>query len=147
MNIVDKVIKLWWVILSFIIFINGFGFIYTGLKHDNRNWVIEGIIYEIPWFFFIIYVMIFGSNIFGVDPGDYVLLFALVLLIVSIIRSIWLAIKLWDVYDNNDKYAQNPTELANPNKVKENNKLSSTPVCCLCIAIIFFIFALMAVII
>lgn len=147
MNLIDKIIKLWWVILSFIMFINGFGFIYAGLKHDNRNWVIEGIIYEIPWVFMLIYTGIYNIHPFNIGPTDYIFLFGSLLLIVSIIRSFWIAIKLWDVYDNNDKYAQNPTELANPNKVKENNKLSSTPVCCLCIAIIFFIFALMAVII
>lgn len=146
MNIVDKLIKSWWVILSFIMFINGFGFIYTGLKHDNRNWIIEGIIYEIPWIFNIIYLLIYGFNPFKLTPAGPVLLFALLLLIVSIIRSFWLAIKLWDVYDNNDKYAQNPTELSNPHKVKQNGKLSSGPVCCLCIAAVFFMFAVIAAI-
>lgn len=147
MNILDKIIKLWWVILSFIMFINGFGFIYTGFKHDNKNWIIEGVIYEIPWIFYGIYNVIYGFHPLKINPADYVLGFAFVLLIVSIIRSFWIAIKLWDVYDNNDKYAQNPTELSNPINPKENNKLSTGPVCCLCIAIIFFIFALLAIII
>ncbi len=146
MNILDKIIKSWWVIFSFIMFINGLGFIYTGLKHDNRNWVLEGIIYEIPWVFYFAYIIIFGVELFKINPADSVFLFALVLLFVSIIRSFWVAIKLWDVHDNSEKYAQNPTELSNPNKAKENNKLSSTPVCCLCIAVIFFLFAVITII-
>ena len=32
MNIIDKLIKSWWVILSFIPFVNGAGFIYIGSK-------------------------------------------------------------------------------------------------------------------
>ena len=145
MNIVDKLIKSWWVILSFIMFINGFGFIYTGLKHDNRNWILEGIIYEIPWVFYFIYIGIYGFELFKVNPCDNVLAFGLLLLLVSIIRSFWVAIKLWDVYDNNEKYAQNPTELSNPNHAKPKSKLSSGPVCCLCIALIFFIFAVITI--
>ena len=146
MNILDKIIKSWWVILSFIMFINGFGFIYTGLKHDNKNWVLEGIIYEIPWVFYIIYIGIYGVELFKINPADNIFLFALLLLLISIIRSFWVAIKLWDVYDNHEKYAQNPTELSNPKKVKENSKLFGGPICCLCIAVIFFLFAIVAII-
>jgi hypothetical protein len=146
MNVFDKILKSWWVILSFIMFINGFGFVYIGYKHSNRNWIIEGAIYEIPWLFYIVYSAIYGiPNMFSTSPSSIVSLFAELLMFVCIIRSFWVAIKLWDVYDNTEKYAQNPTELNNPSKVNENNKFSKGSACCLCIAIIFFIFAIIAI--
>jgi hypothetical protein len=146
MNIFDKIVKSWWVILSFIMFINGVGFIYIGSKHNNRNWIIEGVIYEIPWFFFFVYGAIYGfPSLFTFNPTNTISLFAELLMFVGIIRSIWVAIKLWNVYDNTEKYAQNPTELNNPNKPKENSRFSSTSTCCLCIAIIFFIFAIISI--
>ncbi|MBR4448434.1 hypothetical protein [Methanobrevibacter sp.] len=68
----------------------------------------------------------------------------MILLFVSIVRSFWVAIKLWDVYDNMDKYAHNPIELKNPDSPKETKNSSNGPICCLCIAIIFFIFVIMS---
>ena len=145
MNVFEKLIRLWWVILSFISFFNGLGFIYIGSKHSNRNWTIEGLAYETPWFFYLIYSIIFGFDIFKFNQTDYVLIIALLLQLICIVRSFWVAIKLWDVYDNNDKYAHNPVELINPFKSKENNGPSIHSVCCLCIAVIFFIFAIIAI--
>jgi hypothetical protein len=140
----QKLLKSWWVILSFILFINGFGFIYIGKKHYNRNWIIEGVIYEIPWFFYVIYHSIYGFIPNGYNQVDYILAFTMILMLISIVRSFWVAIKLWDVYDNFDKYAHNPIELTNPNKANETQNNSNGPICCLCIAIIFFIFAIIA---
>ena len=146
MNVIDKITKSWWVILSFIMFINGFGFIYIASKHSNKNWFVEGVIYEIPWFFYILYSGIYGIPSVGTfNPASTMALFGELLMVVCIIRSFWVAIKLLDVYDNNEKYAQNPTELNNPREVKENNKFSTGSTCCLCLAIIFFIFAIIAI--
>lgn len=146
MNVFEKLIKSWWVILSFICFLNGFGFVYIGSRHSNQNWIIEGVIYEIPWFFYIIYLIIYGFNLFKLNPADYVFFIALLLQLICIVRSVWVAIKLWDVYDNNDKYAQNPIELKNPNKSQHNDNPSIYSTCCLCLAVIFFIFAIIAII-
>ena len=145
MNTIDKLIKSWWVILSFVMFLNGFGFIYIGFKHSNRNWIIEGLMYEIPWFFYFVYYAIYGMTLGIANPTEYVLLFAFLLQLVGIVRSFWVAIKLWDVYDNNDKYAHNPVELKKPFETKQKDKMSSSSVCCLCVAIIFIIFVIIAI--
>lgn len=145
MNVFEKLAKSWWVVLSFILFLNGSGFIYIGSKHSNQNWIIEGVMYEIPWFFYMIYFAIYGLTYVTYNPTAYVLLFAFILQLVSIVRSFWVAIKLWDVYDNNDKYAHNPVELKNPSKIKEKGNISSTSACCLCLAVIFFIFVIIAI--
>ena len=106
MNFIVKIVKSWWVILSFIMFLNGIGFIYIGTKHSNHNWIIEGIIYEIPWFFFAIFLAIYGiPTIFSPNPSTAIILFAVLLMFVSIIRSFWLAIKLANLYDTNEMYA------------------------------------------
>lgn len=98
MNIFEKFLKSWWVILSFIMFINGFGFIYIGSKHNNRNWIIEGIIYEMPWFFYVIYLVIYElPPYFTANPIYVVFLFAFLIMFVGIIRSFWVAIKLWNI--------------------------------------------------
>lgn len=143
MNILEKITKSWWIILSFILFLNGFGFIYIGLKHNNKNWLLEGIMYELPWFFYIIFYSIYvyptKSSLYLVE---IIVIFSLLLMLVSIIRSIWVAIKLIDVYENNEKYALNPIELNRQKVNEDNNKISDSAACCLCIALIFFVFAI-----
>ena len=66
MDLTDKIKNSWWVILSFVMVLNGVGFIYIGSKHNNRNWIIEGIIYEVPWFF---YFTLFG--VYGLSYPTY----------------------------------------------------------------------------
>lgn len=139
MNVVEKIKRSWWVIISVIPFLNGFGFVYIGLKNNNRYWVMEGVMYEIPWLFSIILS----------DNGpvlDVMTSIASVVMLVSIIRSIWLAIKLADVYDNEDKYTVRPTAINNHNKPQQNGSSSSSFICCLCIIVIFVAFGVMAII-
>lgn len=142
MNTIDKIIRSWWVIISLIFFLNGFGFIYIGSKHNNRNWILEGIIYEIPWF---LYFIIFG--IYGTPAGFNVtatfIVLALILQFISIIRSIWVAVKLADVYDNEEKYTIQPTLITKQTN-KKNDDSNTTAGCCLCLAIIFIIFLITA---
>lgn len=146
MNTIDKIKNSWWVIISFIMFLNGLGFVYIGLKHSNRNWLFEGVMYEIPWLFYFIYYAIYGlpENI-GVNPTNVIIIFALILMLVSIIRSIWVAIKLSDVYDNNEKYAINPIELDNVNNTSDNASVSGKMGCCMCLIVIFLMFAIIAI--
>ena len=45
----SKIVKSLWVLASFIPTLNGLGFAYIGAKEFKNNWIIEGVIYEIPW--------------------------------------------------------------------------------------------------
>ena len=139
MNIVEKIKKSWWVIISIIPFLNGFGFVYIGLKNNNRYWVLEGVMYEVPWLFSII--LADNGTILDVMTG-----IASIVMLVSIIRSIWLAIKLADVYDNEDKYTVRPTVMNNHNNPQQKGNSSSGLICCLCIIVIFVAFGLVAII-
>ncbi len=159
MNTIDKIIKSWWVILSLIPYINGFGILHLGFKHNNPNWVLEGITYEIPWIAYILTWGIYGPSSF---QGTLMVVLGLMLLLVSIIRSIWLAVKLTDVYDNNEKYTNRQTELHNSPRGNDDNTSSSNTSetsnqkqskndnrksdCCLCMLPIFVIFAIIAII-
>lgn len=139
MNAFEKIKRSWWVIFSVLIVLNGLGFIYIGFLHKNKNWVIEGIIYEIPW--------LFGIILSDFDPIlDVYVAISMVLLLVSIVRSVWVAIKLADVYDNEDKYAIQSTQLNNSNVNKENNDFPTTIACCSCVILIFISYALLALI-
>ncbi len=141
MKLTEKIKKSWWVFLSAIIFINGFGFIYIGFKHNNKNWILEGLSYEFPWFFYFIVYAIYGQS----TPSTVIIAFAVILLLISIIRSIWVAIKLADVYDNSEKYTIKSTVLDTSEKKVEEKKNSPTIGCCICIAVIFIIFAIIAI--
>ena len=139
MNAVEKIKRSWWVIISVIPFLNGFGFVYIGLKNNNKHWVLEGVMYEVPWLFSI--MVVYNVPVFNVMTS-----IASIVMLVSIIRSIWLAIKLADVYDNEDKYTVRPTAINNHNKPQQNNSSSSGLICCLCIIVIFVAFGMMAII-
>ena len=141
MNLFEKIKNSWWVILSFIIFLNGLGFIYIGFKHNNRNWVIEGVTYEFPWFFYLIMFANYGFSI----PSTFIFTFAVVLMLISIVRSIWVAFKLIDVYDNNEKYTIKQTNVNHSLNSQNNNTNSSNFKCCICILALFFILALIVI--
>ena len=143
MNTIGKIKKSWWVLLSFLLFLNGFGFIYIGLKHNNKNWLFEGIIYEIPWFFYFIVYAIFGLPKGVFNPTSKVILLAFFLMLVSIVRSFWVAIKLADTYVDGEKpipQTRNPT-----NAGGNDGNISNKSGCCLCILVIFIIFALVSI--
>ncbi len=141
MNVFEKITRSWWVLLSFILFINGTGFLYIGSKHNNRNWIMEGIAYEIPWILYFAYFAMFGNpNLNFFIPSSLILLWAMILLFVSIVRSVWVAVKLADVYDNMEKYTIQSTVLDNhKNGENKDNPLTNLG-CCLCIIVIFIVF-------
>lgn len=136
MNLAEKIKNSWWVILSFIPFLNGSGFIYIGFKHNNRNWILEGITYEFPWFFYFIIFAIYGISI----PSTLIITFAVILMLISIIRSVWVAVKLADVYDNNEKYTVRQTNLNHASKSQEKRSDSHNLGCCICLICIFIVF-------
>lgn len=142
MNTLEKITRSWWVILSFIPFLNGFGFIYIGARHDNKNWILEGVIYELPWFLYFIIFQIYGVPVGFNVTGTFIFV-SLVLLFISIIRSVWVAVKLADVYDNEEKYTIQSTVMKKPTDRKSNDP-NSTAGCCLCILVIFILFMLIA---
>ena len=143
MNTLEKIKRSWWVLLSFLFFLNGFGFVYIGLKHDKRNWILEGITYEIPWvMYFIVYASFHVDKISMSNPTQLIIVLALVLMIVSIVRSIWAAIKLADVYDYNEKYTIKQTNLNPSVSSQNNNDNASKFACCLCLVVIFLVFAI-----
>lgn len=137
MNALEKIKRSWWVIFSVIILFNGLGFIYIGAIHDNRNWIFEGIIYELPWVFGIIFA--------DIDPvlSVYVAI-AMILMLVSIVRSVWVAIKLADVYDNQEKYAVQSATVNNSGNPQENSDFPTTIACMSCLLLIFVAYTILA---
>ena len=108
-----------WIIASFIVFFNGLGFIYIGSKTRNEKWFMEGCIYEIPWLLLTIETGLINSYI-----GTYIALLGLLLVLVSIIRSIMV----------NPKYQK---ALNNGNYRKSRNRITS---------LLFFIFSAIPII-
>lgn len=92
MNLFGKLKKSWWIIFSFIPYLNGFGFIFLGAKTRNINWVIEGIIYEIPTLFILI-------NLSNEPTVSIMAIVAFFIWFVAIIRSFWVAISFFRAYD------------------------------------------------
>ena len=136
MNLTEKIKNSWWVVLSFIIFLNGLGFLYIGFKHNNRNWILEGIAYEFPWFFYFVVFAIYGVSV----PSTLMITFAVILMLISVIRSVWVAVKLADVYDNNEKYTIKQTNLNHTSKSQDKSNSSLNCGCCLCLICILIIF-------
>lgn len=141
MGTLEKIKRSWWVIISFISMLNGFGFVYIGLNHNSRNWILEGITYEIVWFFYFVIFAMYGAS---TVPVSFIMGFAFLLQLVSIIRSIWVAIKLADVYENTEKYTIQQTALNSHRQVQTNDGNSSTIGCCICIICLFIVFAVIS---
>lgn len=135
MSIIEKIKRSWWIILSFILMVNGFGFVYIGFKNNNKHWVFEGVMYELPWLFSIFFSL--NQPLF-----NKFFILASIMMLVSIVRSIWVAIKLADVYDNEDKYTVRPTVVNNHNKPRERKGSLTGFGCCLCLIAIFVVFAI-----
>ena len=146
MDTVDKIKKSWWVIFPFTFLFPGVGFIYIGLKASNRNWILEGITYELPWFFYIMASFKFSSQTMVQYYGWIILLACFI----ALIRSIMVAIKLLDVYDNHQTVQISQVSTApgsngsssHIEKVKDNSKLSA---CCACIIFIFIVFGIISI--
>lgn len=137
MNAIDKILRSWWVILSAVMFLNGFGFIYIGFKNNNKNWIIEGVIYEIPW--------IFGVAFVYLKPlSSIYIIICIICIMVSIVRSVWVAIKLCDVYDNEEKYRVQTTVVNNSNIASQSNDFPCGIACCAAVFLIFFAYGLLS---
>ena len=145
MDTFEKIKKSWWVIFPFTLFLPGLGFIYIGLKSSNRNWTIEGITYQLPFFFYLLASAIYSSEIMINYYGWIMLLAALI----ALIRSIMVAIKLMDVYEKDDRpkiAASNYTSPSSgsPTAPKKDRDFGWSE-CCGCIILIFIIFAIISI--
>lgn len=119
MRISKIILNSLWVLFSFIPFINGFGFIYMGLKIKNNAWIIEGITYELPWFLFVINAYMFEGISFINAP---LIIIIFLLFVICIIRSIWVNFKYIKFINDID----GPTEINVSNNGSISNKNSHT---------------------
>ena len=147
MNTFEKIKKSWWVLFPFTFLFPGVGFIYIGIKASNRNWIIEGITYQMPWVFYLIASAMFSSKVM-VEYYGWLLILAV---LIALVRSIMVAIKLMGVYEKNDVKRISATTYSTPNSggstatsnKKDND--SKWPACCACLILIFIIFAIVSI--
>lgn len=98
----DKPLSMTYAICSFIPYLNGLSFIFLGNKVSKKSLMIEGIIYEIPWFLLILFM---GNSI--------VASIAVVLTFVSQIRSVQI-----NFTDDKLSYTVNANEKINSKQAK-----------------------------
>ena len=141
MDTIEKIKKSWWVRFPFTFLFPGVGFIYIGLKTDNRNWILEGITYELPWFFYFIASMKFSSEIMAVYYAWIILLVSLI----ALIRSIMVAIKLLDVYEREEPAPKVYNTTTSSSSHSTSGDDSNWKSCCYCIVFIFIVFAIISI--
>ncbi len=114
-SITWKIMNLFWVVFSFIFLVNGVGIIYAGHKANNRNWLIEGIVYQLFPTSLILLLMIDPNSSFGVTlTGIYLLTW-----VVCIVRTFFIA-------NNYLKYMKNKSiNMYNSRQINQNNHQTS----------------------
>jgi hypothetical protein len=121
-----KIFNSLWIIASFIIFFNGLGFVYIGSKTRNEKWIMEGCIYEIPWLSLIIETGLLNSSL-----GTYIVGLGLLLLLVSIIRSIMVNYEMenlsLDVFYENTSQSSIKTPIQSEVEINEDIKENKAP--------------------
>ncbi|AMK15341.1 hypothetical protein [Methanobrevibacter olleyae] len=95
-TIFQKITSSLWILISFIPFFNGLGFVYLGNKRANSSWFLEGLLYELPWIVGIITI----SNI---SLASLFITLAVLAQIVSIIRSIMLGFNYQKILDKSSE--------------------------------------------
>ncbi len=143
MNTFEKIKKSWWVLFPLTFIFPGFGFIYIGLKASNKNWIIEGITYEIPWLFYFIACSMFPARIMVL----YYIWLLLLAAFIALVRSIMVALKLIEVYEKNDTPQISATTVSSGSTTNANNKDNDSKWanCCGCLILIFIIFAIISI--
>lgn len=76
--------KTFLILLSFIPIINGLSFVYMGSKEYNRNWIIEGLVYELPWF--LLFLCVYNDDLGTTFAG-----FALLFMFICILRTAYVS--------------------------------------------------------
>ena len=72
------------ILVSFIPLINGMTFVYMGSKEYNPKWILEGFIYELPWFILILFL-------YNDDMGTLIAELGLLFMFICIIRTIYVS--------------------------------------------------------
>ena len=147
MDTFEKFIKSWWVLFPFTLFLPGFGFIYIGLKSSNRNWILEGVTYQLPFFFYFVACAIYPAD----AMIKYYIWLILLAAFIALIRSIMVAIKLIEQYEKEERpkisastyTSSNPSSSADATVKKDKD--SKLPACCACLVFIFVIFAIISI--
>lgn len=142
MDTFEKIKKSWWVLFPFTLIFPGFGFIYIGMKASNKNWIIEGITYEMPWLFYFIACSMFPAKVMV----TYYIWLILLAAFIALVRSIMVAVKLIDVYEMNNVPKISTSTSSGTSTTASNKKDSDSnwPACCACIFLIFVIFAIIS---
>lgn len=141
MDTIEKIKKSWWVLFPFTLFLPGFGFIYIGLKSENRNWIVEGITYELPFIFFLL-----TSAIYTITAmASYYILLMILASLIALLRSIMVAIKLLEVYDKEDSPRITQVSSSGSGETSIKDKDSNWPACCGCLILIFIIFVIITI--
>ncbi len=105
-----KIVHSLWVLISFIIFLYGFGIIIVALKSNQRQWLIEGVIYQIIAFLPFIFI--------NTSLQDSIFLIFFLAWIIAIIRSFMIRSKYLNIlaatnHENNNRPNQNNINLNN----------------------------------
>lgn len=118
-----KITHLWWIIISFIFLINGFGLLYAGFNADERLWKMEGTIYEIIVLLFILSVGIqANSNLSSFITGIYLLSWIISIIRSFMIRNQYLEKIRRDKYQNS-RYSYKSIQ---DNPIKESDRKNNT---------------------
>ena len=119
---VEKSARSYWVIFSFIIFLNGLGLIFVGMKGNIRRWILEGAIFELLW---VLYFILFSLN---EGIGRFILSLAMIGWVLSIIRTFMVYFEE-EKMDNANYSIQRPiakdTDMVSPKTEGNTNNQSS----------------------
>lgn len=146
MDTSEKLKRSWWVLFPFTILLPGFGFIYIGLNASNRNWIIEGITYQLPFFFYLASCVIYPANIMI----TYYLWLILLAALIAFIRSVMLALKLVEVYEKENRpvivsSTYTSSGSSGGSAVSKKAKDFDWSSCCGCIILLFIVFAIISI--
>lgn len=98
-SVFSKFVKSLWILAAFIPVLNGLGFAYIGAKEFKREWFIEGLIYELPWF--LAFLFINASAVMG-----FFIIVGLLGVLLSIIRTFYVYSKNKDILIGDDSESQ-----------------------------------------
>ena len=88
--------KTFLILLSFFPFINGMTFVYMGSKESNFKWIIEGLVYEIPWFL----QFLFAEND---DLATTFAGFGLLFMFICLLRTLYVSFTYKKEFDTNSR--------------------------------------------
>ena len=91
-SLFDKIKTSLWMLLSFVPLINGSGFIYIGHKMSKTRWILEGVVYELPWIVGIL-------NFFNYPMAIVSFAFGVFMILLSIVRSVMVNYQYQELLD------------------------------------------------